>query len=31
MATELEGPAVAFAESALGHVDWTLGKHGSNA
>jgi AhpD family alkylhydroperoxidase len=30
MATELESPAVAFAESALGHVDWTLGKHGSN-
>ena len=31
MATELETPAVAFAEGSLGHIDWILGKHGSSA
>ena len=30
MATALELPAAEFAASALGAVDWTVGKHGSN-
>jgi alkylhydroperoxidase family enzyme len=30
MATALELPAAEFAASALGAVDWSVGKHGSN-
>ena len=28
MATELEAPAVAYAEGSLEHIDWAVGKHG---
>ncbi|TDJ26196.1 MAG: carboxymuconolactone decarboxylase family protein [Gammaproteobacteria bacterium] len=31
MATELEAPAVAYAEGSLEHIDWTVGKHGGAA